>query len=200
MFRKIVSISLVLALLIAILPGSAAFASTSTETTADSNRYGKVKAVTADSIIITNLGGAQKTILVNSATKFYRFNGAKRALSDVKVKSWIFASGTVDSARNLVASVVVLVKSKYVTAAYWDYPREYGTVISVNPAYGVFFLKTDKSGIVKAIGYENTRFLNPKVKKVSQISLGMKVVVTGPKQSNGYILSTIIIAFTPARR
>ena len=200
MFKKIVTLSFVLALVLAMIPSSAAVASRTAEATAYGNRYGQVTAVSTNSITIMNLAGAYKTILVDSATYIYGVTGAKRTLGNVKVDAWIFSSGTVDSSGNFVASVVILVKSKYVTGAYWNYPREYGTVISVNPANGVFFLKTDKSGIVKVIAYGNTRFLNKKAKKVSRISEGMKVVVAGPIQSNGYILASVVLAFKPARR
>ena len=199
MFKKVIIFSLVLALLAAALPGSAGQAAPSLENVYG-NRYGKVLAVSPTSVTIEQFNEAVKTILVSSTTKYFRATGAKRSLSDVKVGAWVFASGVNDASRNLVASVVVLVGRKYLTEAYWGYPLEFGTVISVDPSAGVFFTRTDKSGLVKTINYGGTRFLNKKVNKVSKIQVGMKVIVAGPKQPNGFILATVVLAFKPPRR
>ncbi len=199
MFRKVVIFSLLLALIAAALPGSTGLAAPSLDTVYG-NRYGKVIAVSPTSITIEQFNSAVKLILVDSATKYYWVTGAKRSLSNVKVGAWVFASGTVDASRNLVASVVVLAGKKYLTEAYWDYPKEYGTVISVDPSAGVFFFRSNKGGLVKTIAYGGTRFLNKKVSKVSKIQVGMKVIVAGPKQSNGFVLATVVLAFKPARR
>ncbi len=196
MSRKLMSISFVLALLLSVIASSPGAASVETF----GNRYGKVTAVSANSITIKNFDDVQKIILVDSATRYYRVTGGKRSLSDVKVGSWVFASGANDNSNTLAATTIILVTKKYAGAAYWNYRREYGTVTSVNPAYGVFFVKTDKSGTVRVIGYDATRFLNTKVNKVSKITVGMKVAVAGPVQSNGYILATAIIAFKAPRR
>lgn len=200
MSKKIFSVSIILSLLFALIASSSAFAQTSTTTTRYDNRYGKVTAVSTGSITITNLFNKSKTILVTNTTKYYGTAGVVKSLNDVTTGAWIFASGTVDSSKNLVANVVILVGTKFTSKAYWDFTREYGTVISVDPAHGVFFMNTAKSGLVKVIAYDGTVFLNKKVKSVSAISVGMKAVVAGPVQSNGFILPRIVIAFKPSRR
>lgn len=192
--------AVVLALVLSIFSNSVALAAESDETVSYGSRYGHVTAVSSSIITIENFGGTEKNILVDSKTKYYAANGAKKSLSNISSGTWLFASGTVDSSGNLEASVIVLTGSKYTTKDYWSVPREYGTVISVNRNYGVFFLNTAKSGLVKVIVYDLTKYLNNKVRSVSKIKVGMRVVVSGPRQSNGYILANIVDAFKPGAK
>ncbi len=197
MSRKAISAFIVLALLIvALVPSGAGLAAAST-TPVYGNRYGKVTAVAAGSITIKNLSGVEKTIVVSSTTRLYGVNGVKKTVADVKVGQWIFASGTVDNtARVLNANNIILVGVRYVSATYWDYPREFGTVISVVPEYGEFFMNTAMSGTVKVITDADTVFLTKKVKSVSKISEGMKAAVAGPMTVNGFIRAKVVIVFS----
>jgi hypothetical protein len=190
MAKKLISMAFVLTLLLSLVwisPGSAH--------PSYGNRYGQVTAVSPTKITIKNFENVSKVIWVDSSTVYYRENGAKRLLSDIKVGKWIFASGTNDDGQSLLATTILLVPTKYAGSAYWNYRREYGTVVEVNLAYGTFFVSTDKSGTVRAIAFG--RFINKNVAKLSQMKVGMKVAFAGTTQSNNYVLATAVIAFTP---
>ncbi len=199
MSKRWISISFGLALIISLIFSSTALAAEKTKTVTFGNRYGQVTAVSSSSITIENLNGVDKTILLTSTTKFWGVNGVKRSLSDVTSGAWIFASGTT-SAGNLTANNIVLVGVKFTGKAFWNFPREFGTVISVDPTHGVFFMNTAMSGLVKVIVFDQTKFLSKNIKSVANISVGMKAVVAGPIQSNGFFLPQIVIAFKPGAK
>ncbi len=197
MLKKIVTISIIVALLGGLFSSSSALASSSTKTKY-SNRYGQVTAVSADSITIENLGGVEKTILVNSKTKIFANNGVKQTLSGVTEGAWVFVN-TAKKSHTLLAKNIVLVGTKYTGSAYWDYPSEFGTVISVVPSYGEFFMNTVMSGRVQVITNSNTKFINKSARNIAGIAVGMKAVVVGPMTTNGFILAKVVIAFKPSK-
>jgi len=202
MTKKIVLYALVMVVIVTLVGNSVAFAANVTpEVTAAvyDNRYGKVTAVFTDHFHLRNLSGVVKNILFTSSTSVYTVKGEAKTLADVKVGAWLFAAGIKPTRSTFLAKNIVLTGSTYITAKYWGGKREWGTVISVNPAYGVFFMNTSKSGLVKVIGYDPTVFLNPQVNSVSKITVGMKALVAGRLTSNGFILATIVDAFTPSQ-
>lgn len=189
MSRKILSISIVMAVLIGLIANNVAFAATY------GNRYGQVTAVTGTSITINNLKNSSRTILVTSNTNYSGVNGRTRSLSYVTVGMWVFASGTVDSSGNLVANNVIITGPRYTSSSYWNYTRAYGTVISVDPRFGEFFLYTAMSGRVKVIVDDNTVYRSS-IKKVSDVNEGMKALVAGPVLTNGFIRAKIVVVYS----
>ncbi len=190
MSKKIASISIVMALVISLIANSTVLAATF------SDRYGKVTSVSSSSYTIKNFSGKSKTIDVTSSTHFYGVNGRSRSLGYLTPGMWVFASGTNASNGTLKANNVVITGPLNTGKSFWNFPREFGTVISVNSASGVFFMNTAKSGQVKVIVYSGTTYRSS-IKKVSNIHPGMKALVAGPIQSNGFILARIIVVFNP---
>jgi len=203
MSKKIFLYAFVMALIVTLVGSSVAYAASGTPditaTAVFDNRYGKVTAVFPDHFIIKNLSGVKQTILLTSATKVYSVKGIVKPITDVQMGSWIFAAGVRSGRRTLTAKNIVLTGATYSGAKYWSGVREWGTVTSVDPVHGIFFMNTSKSGLVRVLAYSPTVFLNSQVNSVSKITVGMKALVAGPLSSNGIVMANIVDAFTPSQ-
>jgi len=202
MGKKIFLYAIAIAFIVTLVVNSVAYAAKVTpevDNAVYDNRYGKVTAVFTDHFHLRNLSGVVKNILYTTSTKVYNVKGEAKTMADVKVGVWLFAAGIKPTRNTFLAKNIVLTGSTYITSKYWGGKREWGTVVSTNPAYGVIFMNTSKSGLVKVIAYTPTVFLNPQVNSVSKITVGMKVLVAGTVASNGFILARIVDAFWPAQ-
>jgi hypothetical protein len=191
MLKKI-WISLAITLIAAMVMSSFALAADqgSSSVIRAGSRIGQVKTVSKDRFTLFN-GGVEKTILVNSSTRFVKINGDAKAFKNLATGQWAIAFGNLNERRELAAQIV-LISPRKLNLGDWGNARQYGRVLSVD-AKGSTLRVSTSSGFFTFTVDENTHFPG-RVKSLSSLKAGMTVFASY-RSSGGKLVVKSLIAF-----
>ncbi len=158
--------------------------------------FGQVTAVGQNQFTVKNKN-VEKTIMVNSQTKFYAWNGEGRAFSDLQVNGWVIVRVSRQADGSVLALQVILLPQGFDGSQLNQ--RAAGIITAVNAAAGSFSLKNGNSQELTFTTNTSTVFLG-NVNSLSKLAVGMAASEGGIKQSDGSLLAAVIAARQPLSR
>jgi hypothetical protein len=190
---KKLSVSLIIVLIVAMLTSSLVLAAEQPASAAirPGSRFGVVFSISKDSFTLKNAGGKEKTILVSPTTRFVKINGDAKAFKNLGVGQWAMAFGTINESKELDAKVVVLAPRRF-NRGDWSGPRQYGQVLSVDPANNS--LRVNTSGGFLTFAVDDDTHYPGRVKGLGGVQAGMTVFLGYEQGKNGMLKVKALIA------
>jgi hypothetical protein len=190
---KKISLSMIIALIVAMLTSSLALAAgtPANAVSRPGSRFGIVFSISKDSFTLKNAGGKEKTVLVGPTTRFVKINGDAKAFKDLGVGQGAIAFGTINASRELEAKVVLLATRRF-NRGDWSGPRQYGNVVSVDTASDSFRVNTP-SGFLTFTVDDDTHYPG-RVKGLEGLKAGMTVFLGYERGKSGMLKVKALIA------
>jgi hypothetical protein len=190
---KKVSFSMIVVLIVVMLTTSLALAAdpAASAVARPGSRIGMVATIGKDQFTLKNVGGAEKKVLVNSTTRFVKFNGDEQRFKNLGVGQWVIAFGTINEHRELAAKIVLLGGSR-INKGAWSGKRTYGRVISVDEKANTFRVNT-QIGLMNFSVDTSTRYPS-RVRSLHNLTAGMTVFLSYAQASGSAPIVKALIA------